>query len=257
MRLMGHSLGRMGLGRGRGRATACLGLVLSSTLLLSTACGGDDDPTAGLPAGAGGAPPTTEGGLLPCSEDRHVVAFDIIGFLTVENIEVLGRWGANTVNEPPTPRPGSVELVRAYRQRGYEILYVTTIPPQHFGAVSVSDTVQGWLQASGYPVDAGTHIWAWDGAERPDGQTWVGITDELLRLSSEGVSIDAGYTENVDKSMAYATGGVPEASNYTISPVEGIGDAAPTSAPTTVIPNDDLTAHTASVQQLPAVCQVS
>ncbi|MGH9210298.1 MAG: LNS2 domain-containing protein [Acidimicrobiales bacterium] len=230
-------------------------MLASSPLLLAVAaCGdGDDDPFTGAPPPTSEAEDETEAGLLPCAENRHLVAFDVMGFLTQENIESLGPWLEGV---PPTPRAGSTELVQTYREKGYEVLYITTIPPDFFGARTATEVVNEWLQASGYPLGNGTHFWAWDGQERPDGQTWVNLTDELLRFSSEGVGIDFSYTENTDKTYAFATGGVPPEGNFTLTPVEGLGEGTPTSAPTTLIPNDDLVAHTTTVQQLPPVCQV-
>lgn len=249
---MGEMRGRLSVGCGR---RVCWGLIaLGSPLLLNVAaCSGDDSSVADDLTGPPSTEPATQTGLRPCADDRHMVVFDVIGFLTVENIEVLGTWNAQTSSEP-TPRPGSVELVQTYREKGYEILYVTTIPPGHFGTPTVEEVVTGWLQASGYPVDEAARVWAWAG-QRPNSPTWTGITDELVRLSGEGVSVDAGYTENSDKTWAFATSGIPEDRNFTLTPVAGIGEGVPTSAPTTLIPNDDLVAHRATVAQLPPICQ--
>jgi len=252
---MGNLLGKVLLGRGRanGLRVAALAVPL---VLMATACGGDGDGSLAedLPTTASSVS-ETETGMLPCAEDRHLVAFDIIGFLTQENFEVLGTWNANS-NIPPTARAGSIELVQAYRQQGYEILYVTTIPVGQFGEPTVEEVVTEWLQVTGYPVDGGSHVWVWDGEGRADRQTWVGIADELLRFAGEGVSIDASYTENTDKAYAFGTGGVPVDRNFTLTPIEGLGEETPSSAPTTLIPNDDLMAHAATITQLPPVCEV-
>lgn len=248
---MGNLLGRKSPRRGR----AMVGLMIAGSPLLMAlaACGGDGDDAsiADLPSVDTGEE-ETETGLLPCAEDRHLVAFDIIGFLTQGNLEVLTPWQEGT---PPAPRAGSAELVQAHRQKGFEVLYITTIPPDFFGERTVQEAVDEWLGANGFPLGAGTHFWAWDGVDRPDNQTWVTITDELLRFASEGFSIDRSYTENTDKAYAFATGGVPPEGNYTLSPVEGLHES-PTSAPTTLIPNDNLLDHAATVQQLAPVCQI-
>jgi hypothetical protein len=248
---MGKLLGRTS--PRRGRATVGFMLAASPLLMALTACGdGDDDPSvAGLPADSGGQ--EVETGLLPCSEDRHLAVFDIIGFLTQENLEGLTPWQQGT---PPTPRAGSAELVQAHRQKGFEVLYITTIPPDFFGERSVQVVVDEWLGGHGFPLGTGAHFWGWDGVQRPDGQTWVSITDELLRFASEGYSVDFSYTENTDKAYAFATGGVPAEANFTLTPVEGLHES-PTSAPTTLIPNDNLVDRAATVQQMAPICQIS
>lgn len=257
---MGNLLGRGRVARGDpGPGFVVLGLPLLLVALVCAACADDDDdPVTDLPSSptsAGSTEPTeADAALRPCVEDRHMVAFDILGLLTVENVEALGPWVSDNIG--PTPRPGSVALVQAYRERGYEILYVNTIPDGVFPGRSVSEVMTEWLQANGYPAGEGAQVWVWDGQEGPSGQIWIAITDELLRLAGEGVSVDAAYTENVDKAYAYASGGVPEERNFTLTPVQPFQEGAPTSAPTTVVPNDDLEAHAAAVQQLPPVCQV-
>lgn len=222
-------------------------------LLASAGCAGNVGADVDTTTTASTAPPD-EADPRPCAEDRHLVVFDFVGLLTVENIEVFGPW--ITGEGEPTPRPGSLELVQAYRDRGYEILYLHTIPPDIFPDRSVVEVLDEWLRGHGYPVDERARIWDWDGVTSPEGQTWVAVTDELLRLAGDGVSVDAAYSENPDRSYAFATGGVPVERNFTISPLLAPSDGAPTSAPTTPIPNDDLRAHLATVEPLPPVCAV-
>ncbi len=252
---MGNMLGEMPASAGR--SVRMHALALWSLGLIVAACGGDDTPRADPPIStttASSEPAAAAPALLPCAEDRHMVAVDILGLLTVENVEVLGPWIDGATE--PTPRSGAPEVFRAYRERGYELLYITTIPPNAFRDRSVEETATEWLTDNGFPSGPGTQIWVWDGVSRPDGQTWISITDEMLALAAEGVAIDAAYSENYDKTYAFAAGGVSPERNFSITPVESPGEAGPTSAPTSWIPNDDLVAHAAAVQQLPPVCQV-
>jgi len=173
-----------------------------------------------------------------------VVAFDFFGTLNPSDLE-LNAWLQDPSHDPPV-RAGAVEVANVYRDHGYEVLYVTTAPAiLKVGDRPVLDVVTDWLDNHGFPMGPGTRIWTWDG----QGDTPViGIVDELIRLSNEGVSIDAGYTDNEDKARSMASGGIEPASIYTLGAGAGTGGS-------TAIPNDDLMAHLMSLQQsLPQVC---
>jgi hypothetical protein len=248
---MGNLLGEMR--PLHGRSARLRALALWSLPLVIVACGGDDgDSLADTPTTAS-TEAAAETGLQPCAEDRHLVAVDIIGLLTVENVEIVGPWVDNGIE--PTPRPGAVEVMQAYRERGYEVRYITSVAPNVPGREQVEGVAMAWLQRHGFPT-AGLRLWVWEGVQREDGRTWIAMADELLRLAAYGVSVDAAYSENPDKLYAFITGGVPQERNFSITPVEGLGDAAPNVTPTTPIPNDDLVAHAATVRELPPVCQV-
>ncbi|HET6951895.1 MAG TPA: hypothetical protein VFI47_16050, partial [Acidimicrobiales bacterium] len=186
------------------------------------------------------AEPTTT--LPPCSTERHVVAFDYFGTVSVAD-EELGAWLEDTTN-PPDARPGVAGVAAAYRARGYELLYITTAPEEiKVGETPIRDAITGWLTEQGFPLDAGTSLWVWDGNFTP----MEGVTAELDRLVGEGATIDAAYTDNEDKAFAFKTS-VPSERVFTL------GTGAATTG-TTPIPGDDMTAHVATVEQLAPVCQ--
>ncbi|HEY3140822.1 MAG TPA: hypothetical protein VGJ86_06815 [Acidimicrobiales bacterium] len=250
---MGNLLGSNPVAR---RRPVLLGLVaLWTPLLAVAACGGDDKSDNFAQTEATSTTETTTG-LLPCDQDRHMVAFDVIGFLTQENVELVGPWV--DTGTTPTPRAGTVELANAYRERGYEILYLTTLEASmDLHGQPVGDAMSQWLVDSGYPMGEGIgQLWVWDGTRTDDGQTWVSITDELLRLAGEGVTMDAGYSENADKIYAMATGGVAAEHLYSLTSPPAVA-GAPSSAPSVPIPGDDVVAHLATIQALSPVCQVA
>jgi hypothetical protein len=74
-----------------------------------------------------------------------------------------------------------------------------------------------------------------------------GISAELDRLVGEGASLDAAYTDNEDKALAFKSA-VPSERVYTL------GSGASTSG-TTPIPDDDMVAHLADIEALAPVCQ--
>lgn len=226
-------------------ALRVLPALVAGTLLVG-ACGGgsrgDDPPAVGAPEES-----TPEGtGPPPCSEARFVVAFDVAGFLNTDQDSWID-W-INDPDDEPEVRTGAPELTHAYRAKGYEVLYITTVPPNvMIGGAPVPEAVQGWLQRNGFAVDAGTRVYGYTGTSDQPTAPVASITDELIRLASENVTSYAGYTENDDKAYAFASGGVPQERIYTISPNAGVSG-------TTAIPNDDLVAHRATIEALPPVC---
>jgi hypothetical protein len=256
---MGNLLGSK---RAASRRSALAGLIAAPILLSIVSCGGggddeSDNPFVKTDENAAETTETTE--LQPCSENRHLVVFDIIGLLTLGDYAAITRWNEEGVY--PDARPGSAETAQAYRQRGYEVLYVTTLPSDSIvDGMPAADAMAAWLTAKGFPMEAEiTRVWTMDATA--GGRSWSNISNELLRLSGEGVSIDAGYTENSDKAYGLATGGVPTEGLFTLAslPVEGRREQDtpdyPVGPPSTPIANDDFVTHAAEVAQQPPVCQ--
>jgi hypothetical protein len=231
--------------------------LVSALLFVLVACSHDDDESrAGDPGGTSSTESAaqTTPALRPCSEDRHVVVFDFMGVLIEGNLEVFLPWIAD--GTVPATRPGARELVQAYRERGYEILYLApTGPLDMFTGGNIQDVLTQWLQANGYPLDDSTHVWVWSGRAGPEDQKWITITDELIRLANEAAIVDFGYTQDVDKALAMASGGTPPDGLFSLTPLEEM-EPTHASPPTSLIPGDDLVAHLDTVQQLPPVCQV-
>jgi hypothetical protein len=197
-----------------------------------------------LVADNGDETPATSTTVPPCAQERHLVAFDIHGTVTTDEA-ALGSWLTDPSDEPE-PRPGAAEVVAAYRERGYEILYTTGTPTNAMlGGEPAADALTGWLARHQFPTGEGTGLHTWDVA----GDESVELTDELLRLQGEGVSADAGYTNNDEDVHAYTLGGVPPERVFTLGTeaAEELGSSA--------IPADDLLAHLATVQALPKICE--
>jgi hypothetical protein len=80
------------------------------------------------------------------------------------------------------------------------------------------------------------------------GDAIIGITNQLLDFQSDGISVDAGYTDNQDKAAGMITGGVPADHMYTI------GSGAGTEG-SRAIPDGDVIAHAQNIVALPKVCE--
>ena len=241
---MGYS-GRTGLRRARRYATALpLALVLAVIVVAPTACAsGDDDSEVAAPPPLDTATTGPLGSTTapPCAQARHTVAFDFLGTLTPENDLAV----AAAANLDVPAREGAADVATAYRDRGYEILYVSTAPANFpVDDRPLVDVLTMWLGRNGFPTGDGTRIWTWD----TGGDAIVALVEELLRLDQADVTVDAAYTDDADKAHALASGGVPAAALWTLGAAAGTPGS-------TAVPNDDLVAHVANVERLGMVCQ--
>jgi hypothetical protein len=237
--------GRTGLRRARRYATApSLALLLAVAVGAPAACAsGDDDSEVASPPPLDTETTAPLGSTTapPCAQARHAVAFDFLGTLTPQND--LAAAAAANLDVPV--RSGAADVVTAYRDRGYEILYVSTAPANFpVDDQPLVDVLTMWLGRNGFPTGDGTRIWTWDSG----GDAIVALVEELLRLEQSDVTVDAGYTDDADKAHAMASGGIPAAGLWTL----GAAAATPGS---TAVPNDDLVAHVATVERLGMICQ--
>lgn len=217
--------------RRRGRRVAA---ALVPLAIVTLACG-----EGGGSSGADASVPAT---LALCADERHVVAFDVFGTLTPSDGDLVD-WLADA-SALPDVRPGAAQLASAYRTRGFEVLYITTVPGDvEVGGRPVGDALAGWLDENGFPTGDSTHLWLWDGNHTP----MQGISDELRRLRDEGASVDAAYTDNEDKAFTLKSG-VPSDNVFTLG-----GGAGSTG--TTPVPGDDLETHATEVTGLGQICR--
>jgi hypothetical protein len=211
-------------------ATACAALVMAAA---ACAGGGGSDETA----------TSTSAKLASCADERHVVAFDFFGTITMQD-DNLGAWLADPAGAKPPFRAGVVDVAKAYQGRGYEILYLSTAPEE----ITVEGRplragISDLLVQNGFPLGDGATLWLWDNTHTP----MRGIAAEFERLVGEGATIDAAYTDNQDKAFAFKTA-VPSDGVFTV----GTGSAA---SGVTPVPNDDMVAHAAEIAAQPPICR--
>jgi hypothetical protein len=217
-------------------------VALPLLLALGACAGGDDSSEVASPGPLDTETTAAPGSTTepPCSQERHVVVFDYAGTLTLEDAVTVVQQEFQV-----PPRPGSADVVNAYRDRGYEIMYVVTAPAtMPVGETTLDDTLTVWLTSNGFPLDEGARLWTWE----EGGDPMVAIVEELLRLGQADVTIDAAYTDDLDKANALASGGVATSGLWTLGEAAGMAGA-------TAVPDDDLTAHVATVERLGMVCQ--
>jgi hypothetical protein len=221
-------------------ASPALALVLG-------ACGGDTDLTSADPVTTA-TPTTTEEDtdrLLPCSEDRHAVIVDLDGAITMGTDE-YDKWMEDPDHEPEL-RFGAAELMRAWRERGYEIVYLADgLADSTIGDTPIDEATTAWLEKHGVPSGEGTQLLFWDNENMSlDGYK----TQTLLDLGTEGVSIDYGYTDSEVDITAYRAGGLRADGIFTRDPVAGELGTTAVAEPTWLNHLVD------TVDPLPPVCE--
>jgi phosphatidate phosphatase PAH1 len=224
-----------------------------TTVTVLAGCGSEGGPSAD---DAGDAAESTlgetttlaaagEDGLRPCAEDRHGIVIDVDGTLTASTGE-LGLWLANPAYDPAV-RPGAIDLMRAWRALGYEIVYLTGRPADlKVGNASIADATAAWLEGRRFPTGDGTYVFVWDttAVERIEQYK----TQTLIDLATDGLSIDYAYTDARLDVVAYRTAGIAADHIFTI------GEAA-AEAGTVAVPDPSWLPHqVAVVDPLPPVC---
>jgi hypothetical protein len=210
--------------------------------------GGDDD----APFETAGATTTGDTGLPPCREVNRAVVFDVFGGATSGANGEAMRW----VNDPeaePAARPSAAAVASAYREIGYEIVYVARLPSETLiGDRPVVDAVTVWLGLNSFPVGEGVRVWTppGDGSGDPS----VALIEELARLGASGGEVDAGYVGDQETVFPLVAGGVPRDRVFMVGAAGGAvtSDSDISSTP---LRDEDLSAHVAEVQALEPICE--
>jgi len=220
-------------------------LTLAVAALVATACSTGDGAGESVDSVAPSSTSTTDGDsttLAACADDRHLAVFDIVGTLTTDRETALS-WQQDPQDDPPA-RPLAAELVNAYSDRGYEVLYNSILPEDFLiGGQPVADAYMGWLDRNGFPTDPGRTRVETSSTEAP---TASELSADLTRIAGENVAIDVGYTDSLNDVESFGVAGVDKV--YLLGP-EDAGASA------TTIPEDDLAPQLAVVEALPRVCR--
>jgi len=201
--------GDAGRPAGQGRRAA---LAAASLALVAAACssGGGDD-SAGATDEPTTTPPTTEDAgpapVVPCPNDRHAVVVDVRLLVRSEN--ELYSWWADTTYQPVV-RPGAVELLQAFFQRNYEVVYLTGWASDTLldETVPVTQALPQWIAAQGFPNGDATSLHMWDPARTSDEA--VHKTQVMIDLGSDDVTVERVYAGAAADVPTYRSGGVTE-----------------------------------------------
>jgi hypothetical protein len=211
--------------------------------------GGDDD----APFETVGATTTSETSLPPCREVDRAVVFVVFGGATSGADGEATSW-VNDADAEPAARPRAAALASAYREVGYEIVYIALLPSETLiGDRPVVDAVTVWLGLNSFPVGEGVQVWAppGDGSGDPS----VALIEELTRLGAGGLEVDAGYAGDQETVLPLVAGGVPRDRVFMVGATGGEVTSDSSDVSSTPLRDEDLSAHVAEVQALEPICE--
>jgi hypothetical protein len=215
------------------------------------ACGDGSDGEA-VPLETSATQTTAAAGLPSCRDVDRTVVFSVFGAATVGAPAEALAW----IGDPaaaPTARPNAAAIVSTYRDAGYQLLYVATLPSEaRIGGQPVVDAITVWLGLNGFPVGEGARVWVPEGDGSAD--LSVALIEELARIRAAGTAIDAGYAGDQETVFPLVAGGVPPDQVYAVG---GAADAVPsnTQVSSTPLPDEGLAAHVAAVAGLDPICE--
>lgn len=228
--------------------TAMIGLGLG-VVACGGGSGGDDDA---LSVETSMADTTGDTALPSCQDVHRTVVITVFGGATTGAEGEVTTW-MDDPEDMPEARAGVAALANAYRDLGYEILYVSLLSSETLvGDQPMVDAVTVWLGLNGFPVSEGVRVWAPEGEGAGDPS--VALIEELARASAAGADFDAGYAGSQETVFPLAAGGIPGDRVFMVG--AGGGEAASgTETTATPLPDDDLTAHVTEVQGLDPICE--
>jgi hypothetical protein len=199
-----------------------------------------------------GATTTGDTALPSCRDVDRAVVFVVFGGATSGADGETARW-VDDADDGPEARPEVAAVAGAYREVGYEIVYVALLPSEtRIGDRPLVDAVTVWLGLNSFPVGDGVRVWAppGDGSGDPS----VALIEELARMGAAGVEVDAGYAGDQETVFPLLTGGVPRDRVFMVGAAGGDGTSSP-GVSSTPLRDDDLSAHVAEIQALDPICQ--
>jgi hypothetical protein len=236
-----------------GRAVRGIGVVVALGVGgLACGDGGGDDAA---PLETVGATTTSETSLPSCRDVNRAVVFVVFGGATSGAAGEATTW----VDDPdagPEARPGAAELASAYREVGYQIVYISLLPSEtRIGDRPVVDAVTVWLGLNSFPVGEGVQVWAPPGDGSGDAS--VALIEDLTRLGAGGLEIDAGYAGDQEAILPLVSGGVPRDRVFMLGATDTTGGdvTSNTDVSSTPLRDGDLAAHVAEVRASDPICE--
>jgi phosphoglycolate phosphatase-like HAD superfamily hydrolase len=211
--------------------------------MLQAGSGGSSATPAGAgapqPAGSG-APPAAAPVLAACGDTPGpTVATDIHGTITVEDyLDNIGNQ---------TPRPGAAEMLEAYSQRGYFILYITGAPQ------AIIAETRSWFAEHGFPLERAIltlpEVASLDATVNREYKTM-----RLQEFLAKGYRVDYGYGDKESDLQAFQAVGVATDHIFSIGAEAGALGTRPIDEGTPVDAAGYEEHLADDVAQLPAVC---
>ena len=212
------------------------------------ACGSDDGGTSPQ---ISASETTADTGLPACRDVDRTAVFSVFGAATTGVAGEAAAW----VNDPgaePVARPNAATLASTYRDAGYHILYIVTLPSESLiGDRPVVDAITVWLGVNGFPVGEGARVGARGGrVSRPLRRADRGAGPHGRRRHRGRRRVRRRRRDRVPPRRR----GVPNDRVYDLR--GGDGEVPPeTRVSSTPLPDEDLSAHVVEVEALAPICE--
>lgn len=185
-------------------------------LLLASAC--DDDPMV------------YDLGPKACdAEPGPTVASDIDTTLTINDTESTQQYVSGGKDAHPQARAGAAEMLQAWSERGYWIMYVTARPDaEHIPAScttadcpSYFDATLEWLKSEGFPTRRAVLSLA-EALSLDSNVTRDSKIARMQELTDEGYDFQYGYGDKLSDVDAFRALGIPDEHIFTVGPEPGM-----------------------------------
>lgn len=180
-----------------------------------------------------------------CWELNHAIVADIDETLTLSDGEFLQQLVDST--HDPLEREGAHEMISAYHDLGYNIVYLTARAENQASTddamVPARQLTEEWLMAHDFPFDEYTQVQMADSFVFGDSAAEY-KSMRLMELQGEGLMFDYAYGNADSDITAYENAGIDKAATFIIG--ENAGNAG-----TVAIEGEGWVDHTAA--HLPTV----
>lgn len=214
-----------------------------------SADGSDDgSSTAGVDGSSDTGAESSGGGV--CSAEFPAIVTDIDATLTTSDAEFLMQLGDG--NYDPAEREGAAELITAYADLGYRVLYLTarteTLMAVNTGE-SARELTERWLLEHEFPLDPESTMVVLSPNLVLGESARVFKAETLAEQQAAGWRFDYAYGNAGSDIDAYADAGIALDRTFIIGPEAGNGG-------TVAVEGEGWVEHTAAyLPTVPAVCE--
>jgi hypothetical protein len=183
--------------------------------------GGTTEPGSTGEASTGAPGDTTAGDL--CGDELPAIVTDIDETLTLSDEEFSMQIQDGTYD--PVEREGGAELIGAYADLGYRILYLTaraeTITLEGTGETA-REATERWLEEHGYPIDPATTALVLSPSLTIGDATQMYKAGALMEYQAMSWRFDYAYGNATTDIGAYEDAGIDKAATFIIGEQAGV-----------------------------------
>lgn len=210
----------------------------------------DGSTTDGLDSTSEGSSGTTAAGV--CELEHPAIVTDIDETLTISDGEFIMQIGDGTYD--PIEREGAAELIVAYAELGYRVLYLTARSESIVLEVTgetAREATDRWLLEHGFPTDPETTLVVLADMFVVGDTAQAYKAEALMELQAMGWRFDYAYGNATSDIGAYADAGIDLGVTFIIGEHAGEGG-------TMAVAGDGWVEHSSEhLPTVPAVCEAA